>query len=161
MPGVSHLLGGVPRHLIWPYIVKHVVDLQTLIVIIGAHPERARYVESARTVVSGEVIVQRTAILVHELCAVLETEAFALFLFQRDANDGLYRGSITGTRVLNYIDMLDLVGAQTREFLHVQHLAPIDVNLGIATPQHLHTAVVFCLQRRNLRQGVTHGSCFL
>ena len=122
--------------------------------IIGTYPERTRHVESARTVVGGEVIVQRTAVLVHELCAVLETEALALCFLQRDADDGLYRGGIAGTRVLHHIDMLDLIGAQTREFLHVLHLAAVDIHFGIATAQHFHAAVALSLQRRNLRQGV-------
>ena len=158
VPGVSDLLGGVSRHLIRANIVKHVVDLQTFKVIIGAHPERARHIKSARTVVGGEVIVQRTTVLVHELCAVLETEALALCLLQRDAHDGLYRGGISGTRVLHHIDVLNLVRAQTREFLHILHLAAVDIHFGIATAQHLHATVALSLQRRDPRQGIAHGS---
>ena len=87
---MSDLLGGVTRYLIWPNVVKHVVDLQALPVIIGANPERARHVKPTGAVVGGEVIVQRTTILVHELRAVLEAQTLALCLFQCDAHDGLH-----------------------------------------------------------------------
>ena len=161
VPGMSYLLGGVTRHLIWPHVVKHVVDLQALVVIIGAHPERARQVESTRAVVGGEVIIQRTSILVHELRTVLEAEAFALCLLQRDTHDGLHRGGITGTWILNHIDVLNLIGTQTREFLHILHPSAVDIHLGIATTQHLHATFTLSLQRRNLRQGIAHGSGLL
>ena len=158
---MSDLLGGVTRYLIWPNVVKHVVDLQALPVIIGANPERARHVKPARTVVGGEIVVQRTAVLVHELRAVLEAQTLALCLFQRDANNGLHRGGIAGTRVLNHIDMLDLIGAQTGEFLHVLYPSPVDIHFGFTTAQNLHATVALSFERRNLRQGITHGSGLL
>ena len=57
--------------------------------------------------------------------------------------------------------MLNLVGAQTREFLHVLHPATIDIHLGIATSQHLYTAVALSLQLRNFRECIAHSSRLL
>ena len=129
--------------------------------IIGTYPERSRYIKPARTVIGREIVVQRTAVLVHELRTVLETQTFTLCLFQRDAHDRLYRGGIAGSRVLHHINVLDLIGAQAREFLHVLHPTPVDIHLSITASQHLHTTVALSFERRNLRECIVYGSGFL
>ena len=129
--------------------------------IIGTYPERSRYIKPARTVVNGEIVVQRTAVLIHELRAVLKAQTLALRLFQRDAHNSFYRGGIAGSRVLHHIDMLNLIRAQTREFLHVLHPPTVDIHFGIATAQHLHATVALSFERWNLRQGIAHRSGLL
>ena len=124
--------------------------LQRLIVTVAPSPQRGGNVETASSVVHIQIVRQCVPILINTTEVILKAQALALCFFQRDANDGLYRGGIAGSGILHHIDVLNLVGAQTRELLHVLHLSAIDVNLGIATPQHLHTTVALSLKRRNL-----------
>ena len=101
------------------------------------------------------------AVLIHALGTVVETEAISLCLLQRDAHHGLCGGGITSTRILDDIDVLNLVGAKPGEFLLIMHPPTVDVHLGIATAQHLDGTVALSLERGNLRKGVAHRSCFL
>ena len=101
------------------------------------------------------------AILIYTFEVVLKTKAFALCLLQRDAHHGLCGGGITGTWILDDIDVLNLVGAKPGEFLLIMHPPAVNVHLGIATAQHLDGTVALSLERGNLRQGVAHRSCFL
>ena len=101
------------------------------------------------------------AILVHTHQVVLETKAVALRLLQRDAHNGLGRGSITGARVLDDVNMLDLVAAQAGQFAHVLHLAAVDIHLGLAAAQYRDGAITLGLQRRHAGQCIGHGTCLL
>ena len=100
-------------------------------------------------------------ILIHAAEVILKAETLALRLFQRDAHNGLRRGCIAGTGILDDIHMLNLVGTQSGEFAVVLHPPTIDIHLGIAATQHLYGTVALCLQRRNLRQGIIHRSGLL
>ena len=128
---------------------------------IATGPERGGDVETAGAVVHVEVVGNGMAVLIHALGAVVETEAIALCLLQRDAHHGLGGGGIAGTWILDDVDVLNLVGAKAREFLLVMHPPAVDVHLGIAAAQHLDGTVALSLERGNLRQGIAHRSGFL
>ena len=128
---------------------------------IATGPERGGDVETASAVVHVKVVGQRVAILIYTFEVVLKTKAFALCLLQRDAHHGLCGGGITGTWILDDIDVLNLVGAKPGEFLLIMHPPAVNVHLGIATAQHLDGTVALSLERGNLRKGVAHRSCFL
>ena len=100
-------------------------------------------------------------ILIDATEVILKAKAFALSLFQRDAHNGLRRGCIAGSGILDDVHMLYLVGTQPGEFAVVLHPPTIDIHLGIAATQHLYAAIALCLQRRNLRQGIVHRSSLL
>ena len=142
-------------------IVGNDVFLQRLAMTIATSPERGGDVETARAVVHIKVIGQSMAVLVYSLGVVVEAEAVALCFFQRDAHHSLCRCGIAGTWILDDIDVLNLVRAQAREFLHILHPSAVDIHLGIAAPQHLHGAVSLSLERGNLRQGIAYRSSFL
>ena len=150
LPDALRLLRGVAFDVIRADKISQFMLLHRLIVIVAPSPQRGSNVETARAEVHVEVVVQRVTVLIDETSVILKTETLALCLLQRDADDGLYRGGITGTWVLNHVDVLNLVGAQTRELLHVLHPAAINIYLGIATPQHLDATIAFSIERRNL-----------
>ena len=52
-------------------------------------------------------------ILIYTTEVILETEAFALCLLQRNTHDSLRRGGIAGSGILHNIHMLYLVGTQS------------------------------------------------
>ena len=161
LPDALRLLRAVALDVIWTDKICQFMLLQRLIVTVAPSPQRSGNVETASSVVHIQIVRQCVPILINATEVILKTQALALCLFQRDAHDGLHRGGIAGTRVLHHIDMLNLVGAQTREFLHVLHPSAIDVNLGIASTQHLHATVALSLKRRNLRECIAHRSGLL
>ena len=146
LPHTRPLLIAATEVEVGAYVIGKVVLLQRLPVTVAACPQRGGNVESARSVVHVEVVGQRVAVLVDEAGVILETESFTLRLLQRDADYGLHRGCIAGTRVVDDIHVLYLVGAQTRELAHVLHPSAVDIHLGIATSQHLDGSVALCLQ---------------
>ena len=160
-PDILRLLRADPFNLIRSDIVGQGVILQRLAVTVAASPQRGSDVETTRAVVHVKVVGQRMTVLIHATEVILKTDALTLCFLQRNAHYGLCRGSIAGTGVLHYIDVLYLVGAQTREFLHVLHPAAVDIYLGITAPQHLHATVALRFERGNLRQGIAYRSGFL
>ena len=84
-------------------------------------------------------------VLIHTAEVVLKRETLTLCFLQGNTDDGLRRGSITGTGILHHVHILNLVGTKSREFLHILHPSPVDIHLGIAAPNHLHGSVALCL----------------
>ena len=150
LPDILCVLGGLAQNIIGTGIVSQVVVLLAFVVTIAARPERGGHIQSTRTIVHVEIVVQRVTIFIDATCVVLKAKALTLRLFQRDTNHGLRRGGITGAWVLNHVDMLNLIGAQARELLHVLHPSAVDIHLGSTTAQHFYTSVALSLQLRNL-----------
>ena len=123
--------------------------LHRLVVTIASCPQRGGDVESARAIIDVQIIGQRVTILIHAVHIVLKTEALALCLLQRDAHYSLCRGSIAGTWILYYINVLYLVGAEAREFVQVLYPPSVDIHLGFATSQNFYTATALSFERRN------------
>ena len=151
LPDVPTLLLENTLHVVRTHIVEHVVFLQHFGMAVAACPERGGDIQTACAVVHIQVVGNRVAILVHARQVVLETEAVALRLLERDAHHSLGRGGITGSRVLDDVHMLDLVTAQSGQFTHVLHLAAVDIDLGITTSQHLDATIALGLERRHPR----------
>ena len=161
LPRLFRVLLGVAVYPVRLYQIAHIVLLKRLVVTIATSPQRGGKVETARAVVHVEVVGDGVPVAVYPPQVILKTDTLALRLLQRDADNSLGRGGIAGTRVMNHVDMLYLIGAQTGEFAGVANLTPIDIHLGVATPEHFHGSVAIGFKRRNPRQGIAHGTGLL